>query len=102
MTVVLKCSSSKNSLEAGVVINLLEEELISAGADIRDLLLLHGEFAKLLILIVVVSGRLLDSPLAPLAWGTIDSLRGSGALAGLGGLGGLGSVRSRLLGGGGS
>jgi hypothetical protein len=99
MTVVLMCHCAppaNNSLEASIVASLLKEVLVGAGADISDLLLLHSELAKLLILIVLlVGGRLLGSLPAPLARGAVGSLRGSRALAGLGGLGG---VRSWLPG----
>jgi hypothetical protein len=84
-----------DTLEASIVASLLKEEVVRTGADISDLLLLHSELAKLLILILLVGGRLLGSLLAPLARGTVGSLRGSRALAGLGGLG---RVCSRLLG----
>ena len=84
-----------DTLEASIVTSLLLKEVVGAGADISDLLLLHGELAKLLILIVVLGGRLLGRLLGPLGWSTVGSLRGSCALAGLGSLG---RVRSRLLG----
>jgi hypothetical protein len=98
MTVVLMCQCvppSNDSLEASIVTSLLKEEVVGTGANISNLLLLHSELAKLLILIILVGVRLLGSLLGPLGWGTVGSLRGSRALAGLGGLG---RVRSRLLG----
>ena len=104
MTVALKNHqvppriTAQNSSEIAVITNLLKEEVVGTSADISNLLLLHGELAKLLILIVVFGGSLLCRLLAPLARGAVGSVRGSRALAGLGGLG---RVCSRLLGSGG-
>jgi hypothetical protein len=83
----LELSTSQVNLDliftdGGIRYSLLEKR-IRAAFDVRDLLLLDAEVAKLFIIIVVV-GRL-DGLVALLARSTSGSVISSAALAGLGG-----------------